>query len=63
MVKLINVQNHKHQAIAELHLDHVEFYIVVHDDDELHNYVYNHRHDNDLMLCFQTKIFKKKKLI
>lgn len=56
MVKLIHAQNHKHQAIDEQQFDRVEFYIIVHDDDEQHNYVYNHRHDNDSMLYFQTRI-------
>lgn len=59
MVKLINVQNHKHQAIDEQQLNHVVFYIIVHDDDVQHNYVYNHQHDNDLMLYFQTRTINK----
>ncbi len=58
MVILEYFQNHMHQAIYEQLLNHVEFYIIVHDDDEQHNYVYNHQHDNDLMLYFQTKIIK-----
>ena len=44
-----------HQAIFEQLLNHVEFYIIVHDDDEQHNYEHNLQHDNDLMLYFQTK--------
>jgi hypothetical protein len=52
-------QNHTHQAIYVQHLYHVEFYIIVHDDDELCNYEHNHQHDNDLMLYSQTKIYKK----
>ena len=58
MMILEYFQNHMHQAIYELHLDHVEFYIIVHDDDEQHNYEHNLQHGNDWMLYFQTKIIK-----
>jgi nitrogen regulatory protein PII len=58
MLKVIleYVQNHTNQAIYEQLLDHVEFYIIVHDDDVQRNYEHILQHDNDLMLYFRTKI-------
>ncbi len=53
-------QIHMHQAIYERLLDHVEFYIIVHDDDVQYNYEHNLRHDNDLLLYFQTKNYSIK---
>lgn len=60
MVRLEYFQIHMHQATSEQQLDHVEFYIIVHDDDERYNYEHNLRHDNDWMLYFQTMKKKKK---
>ncbi len=59
MVRFEYFQTHMHQAIDERLLNHVEFYIIVHDDDVRHNYEHNLQHDNDLMLYFQTKISQK----
>ena len=56
--KLKDVQIRKHQAIFEQPLDHVGFYIIVPDDVVQRSYVYNHQHDNDSTLYFQTKIFE-----
>jgi hypothetical protein len=55
MLILEHFRNHMHQAIYVRLLDHVEFYIIVHDDDVQRNYEHNLRHGNDSMLYFQTK--------
>ena len=59
MARPQDVRIHKHPTIFVQQLDHVGFYTIVHDDDERYNYEYNHRHDNDSTLYFQTKIDKQ----